>query len=139
MRQGPIRTDEDGLSEEDSVTRHLICAAILGLSGSVVASRQATPVVGASVDASEGTPVVVPRANQYDITSRINGETYRIMVSTPFEGDPAVAYPVLYLLDGNVHFNTATDALTRQSFPHPAANCGSSDCGWDWVSHTRSR
>jgi predicted alpha/beta superfamily hydrolase len=101
------------------MTRHLIGALVLGLSGSVVASQQATPVVGASVDAPEGTPVVVPRAKQYDITSRINGETYRIMVSTPVEADPAVAYPVLYLLDGNVHFKTATDALMRQSFRIP--------------------
>ena len=101
------------------MTRHLICALIVALPGSVIASRQATPAVGASVDAPEGTPVVVPRAKQYDITSRINGETYRIMVSTPVEADPAVAYPVVYLLDGNVHFNTATDAVTRMSLRIP--------------------
>ena len=37
------------------------------------------------------------------------------MVSTPFMADPAVAYPVLYVLDGNVYFGTATETLTRQS------------------------
>jgi ferri-bacillibactin esterase len=60
-------------------------------------------------------PVTVPRSKQYDITSRISHRNYRIMVSTPFEADPSVAYPVLYILDGNQYFATASDAVTRQS------------------------
>jgi uncharacterized protein len=63
----------------------------------------------------EGTPVTVARARQYDITSRINGLVYRVMVATPFGADPELAYPALYVLDGNQYFGTATDALTRQS------------------------
>lgn len=54
------------------------------LSCGVAAAQQAaggTPI--AATKLSIGAPVVVPRAMQYDITSRLNGETYRIMVSTP--------------------------------------------------------
>ena len=66
-------------------------------------------------NARGGTSVTVPRATQYDITSRINGQTYRVMVATPFRADPGKAYPVLYVLDGNQYFGTATETLTRQS------------------------
>jgi hypothetical protein len=33
-------------------------------------------------------PLSVPRAKQYDITSKINGLKYRVMVSTPRNADP---------------------------------------------------
>jgi len=64
---------------------------------------------------TDGAPVTIARARQYDITSRINGQTYRIMVATPFMADPRLAYPTLYVLDGNAYFATATETLTRQS------------------------
>jgi predicted alpha/beta superfamily hydrolase len=60
-------------------------------------------------------PVTVPRSKQYDITSRINRQSYRILVSTPFQPDPSAAYPVFYILDGNQYFATASDAVTRQA------------------------
>jgi uncharacterized protein len=49
-------------------------------------------------------PLSVPRAKQYDITSKINGLKYRVMVSTPQNPDPGKRYPVFYLLDGNWYF-----------------------------------
>lgn len=82
----------------------LLCALLVSLLASQAASQQST-----------GAPVVVPRAQRFDITSRINGQTYRIMVSTPFMADPAVAYPVLYVLDGNQYFGTASELMTHQS------------------------
>jgi predicted alpha/beta superfamily hydrolase len=60
--------------------------------------------------------VPVPRSAQYPLTSKINGRTYRIMVSTPFMFDPAIAYPVLYVLDGNVFFGTVSETAHFQSF-----------------------
>ena len=72
----------------------------------------------------EGAPVTIPRAKQFDITSRINGRRYRIMVATPFNADPAIAYLVLYVLDGNQYFGTATEALTRQSELNPSLPFG---------------
>ena len=41
--------------------------------------------------------------------------TYQIMVATPASQAPGTLYPVLYVLDGNQYFGTATDALNRQS------------------------
>ena len=60
------------------------------------------PIEGTHSTAPVEAPVVVPRATQYDITSRINGETYRILVSTPIEADPPKSYPAVFLLDGNM-------------------------------------
>lgn len=74
-----------------------------------------SPAVAATPTTVGGFPVTVPRAAQYDIQSRINGQTYRVMVAMPFEAEAGKAYPVLYVLDGNQYFGTATDALTRQS------------------------
>jgi len=63
--------------------------------------------------AQEGTPVVLSRATQYDLKSKITGVTYRVMVSTPFQAEPGKAYPVFYVLDGNQYFAAATEAVTR--------------------------
>ena len=49
----------------------------------------------------DGAPVMIPRAKQYDITSKINGRTYRVFVSTPFRAEEGRKYPVIYLFDGN--------------------------------------
>ena len=55
-------------------------------------------------------PLVVSRAKQYDITSKINGLKYRIWVSTPRDADPGRRYPVFYLLDGNWYFMPAAES-----------------------------
>jgi uncharacterized protein len=62
-----------------------------------------------------GGPVVVPRAQQYDITSKINGLKYRIMVSTPRNADPGTRYPVFYILDGNWYFLPAVGIVPDMS------------------------
>jgi predicted alpha/beta superfamily hydrolase len=68
-----------------------------------------------AMSAQSGAPVVVPRATQYDLKSKITGVTYRVMVSTPFQADPGKAYPVFYVLDGNQYFASACEAMTRLS------------------------
>ena len=70
------------------------------VSCSILAQGADVPCNGAVV----GAPIVVPRARQYDITSKINGLKYRIMVSTPQNADPGKRYPVFYILDGNWYF-----------------------------------
>ncbi len=60
---------------------------------------------------SDGSPVAVPRERQFDLTSRINGGTYRLMISAP----PAAAEracPVFYVLDGNWYFRAVSDMAT---------------------------
>jgi len=63
----------------------------------------------------QGAPVMMPRATQYDLTSKVNGETYRVMVAVPPGYESDKAYPALYVLEGNVYFATAADAMTRQA------------------------
>ena len=62
-----------------------------------------------------GEQVVVPRAQQYDITSKINGLKYRIMVSAPRNADPGKRYPVFYILDGNWYFLPAVGIVPDMS------------------------
>lgn len=64
---------------------------------------------------SEGVPVTIPRARQYDITSKINGRDYRVFVAMPFKADPAKKYPVIYLLDGNWYFGPAAYNVTESA------------------------
>lgn len=58
----------------------------------------------------------IPHSQVFDVPSKINGRTYRVMVATPSPMQPGVKYPVLYVLDGNQYFGTATDATSRQSY-----------------------
>ena len=94
----------------------------------VVLILTATSTAGQSVtgattrgENADATPVAVARSSQYALTSKINGRTYRVMVSTPFMFDPAVAYPVVYVLDANVFFGTVTDAVYFLSFSKTVA------------------
>src|SRR5688500_3207546 len=94
----------------------ITAAVSLGVLGAHALAQPPAPVQATSQDVHhEGAPITVARAHRYDITSRINGESYRLLVSTPFMVDPAVAYPVLYVLDGNAWLGTIHDALSTQS------------------------
>jgi uncharacterized protein len=57
----------------------------------------------------EGVSVTIPHALQYDFVSRLNGRSYRLMISVPAKDNPKKSYPVLYLLDGNYHFAAAAN------------------------------
>lgn len=88
----------------------LLLSALLFAVGGVAHAAEATTVVP-----PEGAPVLIPRAKQYDLTSRINGRTYRVFVATPFKADPAKKYPVMYLLDGNWYFGPAAINATESA------------------------
>jgi predicted alpha/beta superfamily hydrolase len=66
-------------------------------------------------------PVAVSRERQFDLTSRINGQTYRLMISAPLNAGRDKACPVLYVLDGNWYFRAASDTATWGSGPMPPA------------------
>ena len=63
--------------------RHLTIAAsicvlcVMAVQGGSRLSAQGSSVAGAS----DGAPVTIARARQFDITSRITGRSYRVMVS----------------------------------------------------------
>ena len=85
----------------------MLAAAIgLALSGAV-SSVQAAPVPALQ-------PATVIMSQQTDITSKVNGRTYRIQIATPFNPPPKGGYWVLYVLDGDAYFGTfATAARLR--------------------------
>lgn len=88
-------------------------------------------------------PVVRPDAEQFDMTSRITGRSYRIFIARPSGTKPAPAggYPVVYLNDGDFEFHTAADALMMQSIAlelAPAYIVGIGyGKGWEHASRTR--
>lgn len=56
-------------------------------------------------------PVVVPGAQQFDLTSTAGGRTYRIFVGIPAKPAPADGYRVLYVMDANAMFLTALESV----------------------------
>ncbi|WP_226019051.1 alpha/beta hydrolase [Novosphingobium sp. FKTRR1] len=52
-------------------------------------------------------PYTMSRSVQFDMTSKINGRSYRIFVHTPATPPPPGGYPVLYVTDGNGTFPVA--------------------------------
>src|SRR5438552_1310456 len=87
------------------------CVATATLIGSDLRAAQVT-----AAGATTGDPAVVPRAHQHDIRSHINGKTYRVSVALPPDAKSGIAYPALYVLDANVAFLTAVDAVALQTF-----------------------
>lgn len=59
----------------------------------------------------EAAPIAVARTQQFDLVASGSGRTYRIFVAVPDRPAPADGYGVLYVLDGNAMFLTATEAV----------------------------
>src|SRR5438046_10255419 len=59
-----------------------------------------------------GHPAKLPRALQYDFTSRITGRPYRLTITPPVNPDPSLLYPALYVLDGTAWFATSSEVAT---------------------------
>ncbi len=87
--------------------------ASCALAGAAEAPRSATTTAKA--------PVAAPRselalnARQIDLTSQVTGRPYRLFVSIPDRPPPDGGFPVVYVLDGNLHFGTAVDTARMQS------------------------
>ncbi len=88
-------------------------------------------------------PVVRPDAEQWEVTSRFTGRTYRIYVAKPVgpTAPPSEGYPVIYLNDGDFDFHTAADALMVQSIGREAkpAYVVGIGYGMGWETATRTR
>jgi predicted alpha/beta superfamily hydrolase len=52
-------------------------------------------------------PVSLPRSQQYDFRSRLNGRDYRLMISVPARIDGGKKFPVFWVLDGYWYFHAA--------------------------------
>ena len=84
--------------------RSLLLAVVAAALPAVATAQSAAP---------EAPPVTLPYSRQYDLTSRITGEQYRLMVATP----PGVKgpLPVMYVLDANGSFLTASETALTQA------------------------
>ncbi|WP_339275236.1 alpha/beta hydrolase-fold protein [Paenibacillus sp. FSL W8-0426] len=58
--------------------------------------------------------ILVPRSEQWTMTSQSGRHAYRIMVHQPAEPPPPNGYPVIYLLDANSVFGTMVEAVRIQ-------------------------
>jgi predicted alpha/beta superfamily hydrolase len=83
----------------------------------VCASTMLSAVVAAPAAAQQpaGAQVIVPGAEQFDLTASGSGRRYRIFVARPFDPAPPEGYPVIYLLDGNATFQTAAETVRLQT------------------------
>ena len=54
-------------------------------------------------------------AMQVDFRSAIRNRDYRLLVSLPASPAPSSGYPVVYLIDGNLHFGIAVDTMRIQA------------------------
>ena len=84
----------------------LLALAVLAPSLALASGKTtvaATPVIEQAV--------TVAGTQQFDLTARGSGRTYRIFVALPDRPAPASGYGVLYVLDGNAMFLTATEAV----------------------------
>jgi uncharacterized protein len=52
-----------------------------------------------------------------EVCSSVSGREYRIMLATPQNPPPATGYPVIYLLDAEMCFGTAVEAVRWQTKP----------------------
>lgn len=64
----------------------------------------------------------VRRAISLAFTSKVNGLDYRLGVSTPFAEAPSAGYPVLFVLDGDANFGTASETARSQSIFGPGVD-----------------
>ena len=86
---------------------------VAGVSGLASAgSAQDQSAAGAALTFKDAGPVALARERQFDFTSRINGQAYRLMISAPISANRAGAYPVFYVLDGNWYFRELADTAT---------------------------
>ncbi len=86
-----------------------LCSVILA----AILISSFNPVLTSADAPSATTPVVVPRSQQFDITSK-EGRPYRIYIAEPKGEAPPGGFAVLYVLDGNTMFLTATEAVRLQ-------------------------
>ncbi|MGC3964994.1 MAG: alpha/beta hydrolase-fold protein [Rhodocyclaceae bacterium] len=60
-------------------------------------------------------PVTLPDSEQISLHSKHVGKDYRILVALPEAPPPPNGYPVVYVLDAELYFNTVVEALRIQS------------------------
>ncbi|WP_195908425.1 alpha/beta hydrolase [Novosphingobium sp. Gsoil 351] len=65
-------------------------------------------------EASRPSTEMALNAHRIDFTSEINGTGYRLLISEPAGDPPPEGWPVVYLIDGNLHFGISVDTARVQ-------------------------
>lgn len=75
-----------------------------------------TPLAGnaQTPTAASAGPATLEATRQFDVSSAINGENYRVQVSIPDAPPPPRGFPVLYVLDGNRLFGSFAGAARNR-------------------------
>lgn len=63
------------------------------------------------------------KCEQFDFQSVVNGHSYRVQIALPVDFDVGRAYPVLYAVDGDMHFSTIASAARMRSLVHEIEPC----------------
>lgn len=71
--------------------------------------------VAAQTQPATAVPVTIPNSQVIDFTSSVNQRDYRLLVALPDGPPPPEGFPVIYVIDGNLHFHAAFDTLRLQS------------------------
>ncbi|HSD36269.1 MAG TPA: alpha/beta hydrolase-fold protein [Rhodocyclaceae bacterium] len=71
--------------------------------------------MGAATFATSVVPVVLPRAEQLELHSVRTGDDFRILVAQPETPPPVGGYPVVYVLDADLVFNSVVETMRIQS------------------------
>jgi predicted alpha/beta superfamily hydrolase len=69
----------------------------------------------ANASSDDGKPIIIANAKQYALSSKLNGQDYRLMVYVPPKLNLDQPQPVFYVLDGSYYFAAATDAVAVDS------------------------
>ena len=82
-----------------------------------LAAQDAAPASAqpAATPAPAASPATLPWAEEFDMASKISGRTYRIYVTRPPGPAPKGGYPVIYVLDGNANFATASSQVVLRA------------------------
>ncbi len=92
-------------------TKIALCLALVA--AALILSFNTIPIAADTHPATQPVGVVVPRTQQFDITSK-EGRPYRIYIAEPKGEAPPAGFAVLYVLDGNTMFLTALEAVRLQ-------------------------
>jgi len=83
-------------------------AAMMASATAMSASDNATTRPAAKPSAGA---VSIQNTRRVDFVSKVNGHRYSLQVSLPFKPVPAKGFPVLYVLDGDFFFGSATEIV----------------------------
>ncbi len=68
-----------------------------------------------SRQSGSGSTEMALNARRVDFTSSVNGKGYRLLISEPAGDPPEGGWPVLYLIDGSLHFGITVDTARIQA------------------------